>query len=1366
MPSESQKQFIPVPGCEPIEIVRRDRVWQAGGGTIRNGSHIVHEGLDAFLEFIGGCWRLAEYTVETVLASQAPQSGSAAATTLRCPSHLAADSAGNVYVAEPERNVVWRIDSYGLIAPLAGTGDRGFGGDGGPADKALLASPHGLAVDGQGNLYIADSFNHRIRKVDPTGQIETVVGVGEPGYGGDGGPAIAAVLRRPSGVALAAGGELLVADTGNNRIRRIDAASTITTLAGSGEMGFGGAGGPATEAALTWPRSIAADAVGNVYVADIRHFRVRRIDPQGMIRTIAGTGTPGYSGDGGLATAARLGWLGGLALDAAGNLYVTDRSNLCVRRIDSAGVIRTVAAAPRWHAAPSAFGSGEAVIAAPDGLTVDLAGNLYLADRSGHRVHKVTPDGTVTTIAGTGMPGYAGDGGPASEACLDQPCDLASDPAGNLYIADSCNNRIRKVDASGRIATAAGSGRWGHGMDDDPATDTLLDTPERVMAGLKGEFYLSGNDSGLDTANSRVYKVSPQRLAGTISTVARPGDCRYWPERYPVPDTSLDPDRLAAELAVGRCAAEWYQDLVRRIDVDGLIKAIAIPTRQSKSDGEPSPSVPSFAPCGIAADSTGTMYLADRDSGKVLRMHDNGSVSPVTRIAGGPGVGPTGREVDAWVEDTAGITLDANGNAYFVASKRVWKLDASGVVAPFAGTGEEGYWGDGGPATAAGLDGAAGLAADAQGNVYVTETRNRRVRRIDRSGIITTAAGTTASARSWRSRLPDSHMGCPVGLAVDSAGNVFVNDGDDDRIWKIDPSGAVAKISGTGEDPSAGDGEPSGVAVDAAGNVYVADAAHHRVRKIEPTGFVSTVAGTSEDGYSGDGGPATRAKLSQPSGIAVDGSGNLYVADWMWNVIRKVDTAGTITAFAGTGEEGFGGDGGLALEAKFWGPKGLALDREGNLYVADDGNRRIRRIDPSGIITTIAGTGETDLDGNRGPALESHFLYPTAVAVDSGGSVYVTESLDLWHDDPNWIRKVDPNGAISVFAGKLEPGYAGDGGPIADALFHQPNGVAFDSERNMYVADGRNARIRKIDPAGIVTTVAGCPVRPGNSGDGQASESELGYPTDVAVDPVGNVYVADAGDCRVRKIDSSGMITTLVDEGTAAKRSPIRWHSGNAMVLRNRISSNDPLEAPPVTPGLRSEEVTTDTPDSHAGRKSTGPKAGAGSQMPTAETLGVTLGTQPSLPRVPPMMPSSIAVDATGNVYVADRRGNRVIRIDPAGCASTVAGTGEPGYSGDGGPAVDARVDAEHVTVDAGGDVFVAGGNRVRRIDSSGTITTVAGDGSDRYSGDRGAGAAIGLSISGLAASPSGDLWVADRENRRIRVLRRCHPPHRAESGN
>lgn len=1399
MPAESQKQFVTVPGSMPIEVVRDESgAWWVGDTAVKNGCRVSHNELNLFLEFMGGRWRLAEYTVESVLARNVSWPRGASQTDLRCPSRLAADRSGNIYIAEPDRNVVWKIDHQRVMLPLAGTGVRGFGGDGGPADEALLDSPHGLAVDAFGNVFIADSFNHRIRRVDPSGRISTIAGNGVAGYGGDGGPANKASLRRPSGVAIGAVGEVLVADTGNSRIRRVDTKGRIKTIAGSGIIGFGGDGGPATDAALMWPRNVASDIAGNVFVADIRHFRIRKIDPQGLIRTIAGTGEPGYSGDGGLATEAKLGWLGGLAVDVTGNLYVADRSNFCVRCIDKAGNIRTVAGTPEGILRPSRVIVGESTLSQPEGFAIDLEGNLYVADRSGHQVRRVAPGGSVSAIAGTGTPGYSGDGGPASKALLHRPCDVAADLFGSLYIADSNNNRIRRVDPSGEISTVAGSGRWGHGMDNDLATDTVLDTPERVMAGLRGQgqIYLSGNDSASDVGNARVYRVSGNH----IFTEARAGDSRFWPERDRRSESSLDPDRVSAELALGQSCQERYHDLVGRIDVDGVAKTVAIGPRPRRRGRESPPSETLLAPCDIATDGAGALYLADRDGGRVLRINVKGSVTPVAGRTDGLARVPIGGDVEVDLEDAAGITFDLDGNAYFVASKRVWKLDTEGVVRPFAGTGEKGYWGDGGPATDAGLDGPAGLAADADGNVYVTETRNRRVRRISRSGIITTLVGTTASAQSSQQRrnLSDTHLVRPSGLAVDKSGNVLVTDGDDDRIWKIHPSGEVTKMPGTGEDCDEGDGEPSGVAVDVAGNIYVADPAHHRVRKIAPNGSVSTVAGTGEEGYSEDGKLATETKLSEPRGVAVDEAQNLYISDEMSDVILKVNAKGIITTLAGTGEQGFSGDGGPAIHAKLLGPTGLALDKFGNLYVADSGNRRIRYIDPAGIINTFAGTGETSMDALTGPALQAEFRWPSAVAVDSAGCVYVTESMDMWYDDPNWIRKIDRNGVISVIAGTLYWGYAGDGGPVRNALFDHPSGVAFDAEGNMYIADNRNYRVRKIDRAGTVTTLAGFPIRPGYRGDGQASECGLGCPTDVAVGPAGIVYLADFEDCRVRKIDPAGSITTLVDEGTAAKCRPTsvehvevlenrlsfdkndtgvdgtgaesgaseRTWLQRAHLLRTRLSMDEYLAQPlGVVPGTGTGGAPSSEKQALPDQESLRPRAGAGpggtdggKGSPKANEAGSSLdsGSHDSAKKRPPMRPSSIAVDTDGNAYVADRQNYRVFLIDPAGTVSVLAGTGEPGYSGDGGPAVRARIYAEHIAVDSVGNVFVAGGNRLRRIESSGIITTVAGTGSDRFSGDRGAASAIAISVSGMTVSPSGDLWLTDRENRQIRVLRRC----------
>ena len=258
------------------------------------------------------------------------------------PAGLALDGSGNLYVAENVTHRIRRIDADGVITTIAGTGERGSGGDGGPATEAQFFFPDDLAVDGSGNLYVADKNNNRIRRIDTQGVITTIAGTGERGFGGDGGPATEAQLVRPAGLALDGLGNIYVVDSGNNRIRRIDADGVITTIAGAGERGSGGDGGPATEAQFFFPDGLALDGSGSLYLADINNNRIRRIDAEGVITTIAGTGERGFGGDGGPATEAQLSGPAGLALDGSGNLYVTDFINSRIRRIDAEGVITTI----------------------------------------------------------------------------------------------------------------------------------------------------------------------------------------------------------------------------------------------------------------------------------------------------------------------------------------------------------------------------------------------------------------------------------------------------------------------------------------------------------------------------------------------------------------------------------------------------------------------------------------------------------------------------------------------------------------------------------------------------------------------------------------------------------------------------------------------------------------------------------------------------------------------------------------------------------------------------------------------------------------------------------------------------------------
>jgi sugar lactone lactonase YvrE len=331
----------------------------------------------------------------------------------------------------------------GTISTVAG----GSVGDGGPAVNAPVNTPSAAAVDSAGNLYIANTYNNRVRKVSTSGTITTVAGNGTPGFSGDGGPATNASLASPTGVAVDAAGNLYIADAGNDRVRKVSASGTITTVAGTGTPGFSGDGGPATGAGLVYPSGVAVDAAGNLYIADTYNNRVRKVSASGTITTVAGNGTPGFSGDGGPATNASLASPSGVAVDAAGNLYIADPDNSRVRKVSTSGTITTVAG----NGTPGFSGDGgpatNASLFNPSGVAVDAAGNLYIADTTNSRVRKVSTSGTITTVAGNGTPGFSGDGGPATNASLVYPSGVAVDAAGNLYIADSQNNRVRKVAA-------------------------------------------------------------------------------------------------------------------------------------------------------------------------------------------------------------------------------------------------------------------------------------------------------------------------------------------------------------------------------------------------------------------------------------------------------------------------------------------------------------------------------------------------------------------------------------------------------------------------------------------------------------------------------------------------------------------------------------------------------------------------------------------------------------------------------------------------------------------------------------------------------------------------------------------------------
>lgn len=587
------------------------------------------------------------------------------------PRGLAFDQNGNLLVVDTANHRIRRIERREnalIITTIAGTGSSGFGGDGGSAKNAQLSNPRGVAVDAAGNIYIADTGNHRIRKVDGSGNISTVAGDGTRGFGGDGGAATAARLNSPVAVAISPSGDLLIVDAGNHRIRKVS-GGTITTIAGTGLPMFSGDGGPAAQASLNVPMHVVFDNAGNLYVADSGNNRVRKIDPSGVITTVAGSSARGFSGDGGSALQARLNMPVALALGDDGTLFIADSGNNRVRAVDPQGVIRTVAG--------GGIGDGgdprQATLNLPYGVAVDKRGRLYIADTEHHRIRRLTlgaENPRIETIAGTGLSGYNGDERPAIEARLNSPRGLAVDAEGNLYIADTFNHRVRKITPDGVITTVAGTGRAGFSGDGGLATRAELRLPLAVAVDAEGRLYIA------DAGNNRVRRVE---LDGTITTIVGTGKRGFGGDDGPAIAAALDtPAALAFDKDGRLLIADAGNHRLRRVDLSsGTIVTIAGKgTPGSGGDGGAAKEAELNTPSGLAVDAEGTVYIADSGNHRVRKIGSDGNINTVT------------------------------------------------------GGGTAGFGGDGALATAATLNFPTGLAIAPDGHLVIADTFNHRVRKL------------------------------------------------------------------------------------------------------------------------------------------------------------------------------------------------------------------------------------------------------------------------------------------------------------------------------------------------------------------------------------------------------------------------------------------------------------------------------------------------------------------------------------------------------------------------------------------------------------------------------------------------------------
>jgi sugar lactone lactonase YvrE len=536
---------------------------------------------------------------------------------------------------------------------------------------------------------------------------------------------------------------------------------------------------------------------------------------------------------------------------------------------------------------------------------------------------------------------------------------------------------------------------------------------------------------------------------------------------------------------------------------------------------------------------------------------------------------------------------------------------------------------------------------------------------------------------------------------------------------------------------------PEGVAIDNLGNILIADTWNNRIRRVQiTTGNIETVAGANIAGYSGDDGPATLATLNEPAAVVSDSVGNLFIADTKNNVVRKV-AAGSqiITTIAGNGKLEPTRDGVRASTTSLEFPTGVAVDNEGHLFIVESYPHRVRRVDLENneLITTIAGNIGGGFSGDGGPAKSAKLHLPRGISLDVAGNLLLADTYN------QRIRKIDTRGIITTIAGNTSETFAGDNELAQAAALTKPAGVATDAGGNMFIADTFNSRIRRVDAiTRLITTVAGNGTF-GHFGDNLiATETALWEPEDVAIDAAGNLLIADKGTDRVRMVNfSSRLITTIAGirlrgysgDGEAAVQATLNRPKGVALDPAGNIFIADTENHRIRRVDALSKTITTVVGNGIAGF--------TGDNVPAVQT---SLNS-----------PEKIAFDQAGNLFIADSN-NRRIRKVTGGIITTFAGTGQPGQSGDNGPATAANIDEPRsIALDAAGNVYIGtSGNRVRRIDTTtGNITTVTGTGVWGFSGDGGAAAAARLTgPEGIAFTPRGDLVISDSANHRLRFVR------------
>jgi sugar lactone lactonase YvrE len=979
------------------------------------------------------------------------------------PEFVVPDSSGGFYIADSGNAVVRRVES-GIISTFAGIdgapGEPTIGAGSVKATTVPFIQPLGVALDSQGNLYFSDDLISVIYKVDPSDNVSLYAGIpGSSSYSGDGGPATRAALCGPLGIAVDQSNDLYIADACNSVIRKVT-GGTISTVAGNGAFGYNGASGNALTTELNGPSSVALDSSGNLFIADNGNSVVRMVDTSGNMTTVAGLQTmpPSFSSSF-TGTAAAATWIGGpmgVAVDKSDNLYITtpDLGSVAAVVFPN-GYPSTAPVAPAFSAASGSYSGPQTVSisSSTSGATIYYTvGKLAISSTWTAYTGSITVSSseTITAIA------------------------VAADGKQNAFVAAYTISAL-PVTASPKFSPAGGTVSvgttvtlsdstqgakiyWATSPFTSQSSYTLYTGP--ISIGNSETIYTyaaapnyssSATVSATYTANSTTADAPAFSIpAATYSSAqtltlsdATPGTSIYYATSSATPASSYT-------LYSGPITISSTETIYAYAAAPGYANSSTVSSSYTLNV---TPVIFSISP--VQAQASQAITLSGLGLGQQAAYSGSSKYLTVWNLsenweAGAPG-DSIGVIVNTWTNSsiqlggfsnvgsaklTAGDRLlvsvtdpASNANPSFCAitvgsgASICAAADAGGVISDYAGGGNNNpCTGSSVAATGATFDMPQGTALDASGNVYISDTNRNVVWKVAPSGSMSILVARFQGQPAETCANPTVFVG-PEGIAADPAGNLYVADGSN-RILKVDSSGTVTVYAGTGASGYSGDGgpatnatlsSPTGVALDSSGNVYFSDANNNVVRKIDRSQTITTVAGNHTAAYAGDGGQAASAGLNTPWGLAVDASGNLYIADSFNGVIRKVNPSQSISTIAGKqGAPPLSGDGGPATSAGLAAPHGVAVDAAGNLYIADFHAATIRKVSASQqTISTIAGIGIYDINrGDAGLATNGELLYPSAVTLDPSGNLYITETGDTsTYAFGGAIRKVTyPNG--------------------------------------------------------------------------------------------------------------------------------------------------------------------------------------------------------------------------------------------------------------------------------------------------------------------------------------------------------------------